>query len=285
MNNNIKYFSTGEFAKLCNVHKKTLFYYDEINLFKPEKVMPTGYRYYSEYQLETFNIIYTLKDIGMPLKEIKEYMDRRTPENMLELFEYETKEVEKEINKLKRKQEIMSNKIKLIKEANSIKTDILLEEQEEEYIILSDLIDKNKLNNLINKNEDAYDIDAYVNLLNLVNNNDLNFGHAGGSIKTKEDLHQSNNYSYYYIRVNKNCNYKNIIIKPNGTYLVGYLKGYYSKAPIIYKKLLQFIHENDLEIIGFAYEDVLIDQVCVKNPDDFVLKVSIQVEEKSIKAR
>ena len=134
MNNNIKYFSTGEFAKLCNVHKKTLFYYDEINLFKPEKVMPTGYRYYSEYQLETFNIIYTLKDIGMPLKEIKKYMDRRTPENMLELFEYETKEVEKEINKLKRKQEIMSNKIKLIKEANSIKTDILLEEQEEEVL-------------------------------------------------------------------------------------------------------------------------------------------------------
>ena len=107
MSNNIKYFSTGEFAKLCNVHKKTLFYYDEIGLFKPEKVMPTGYRYYSEYQLETFNIIYTLKDIGMPLKDIKKYMDNRTPENMLDLFQYETKEIEKEINKLRKKQEII----------------------------------------------------------------------------------------------------------------------------------------------------------------------------------
>ena len=103
MNNNIKYFSTGEFAKLCNIHKKTLFYYDEIGLFKPEKIMPNGYRYYSEYQLEIFSVIYTLKDIGMPLKEIKYYMDNRTPENILELFEHESCEIEKEINKLKRK--------------------------------------------------------------------------------------------------------------------------------------------------------------------------------------
>ena len=50
--NNTKYFSTGEFAKLCKVHKKTLFHYDEIGLFKPEKVMDNGYRYYSIYQLE-----------------------------------------------------------------------------------------------------------------------------------------------------------------------------------------------------------------------------------------
>ena len=32
--NNKKYFSTGEFAKLCKVHKKTLFHYDDIDLFK-----------------------------------------------------------------------------------------------------------------------------------------------------------------------------------------------------------------------------------------------------------
>ena len=278
MSNNIKYFSTGEFAKLCNVHKKTLFYYDEIGLFKPEKVMPTGYRYYSEYQLETFNIIYTLKDIGMPLKEIKKYMDNRTPENMLELFKYETEEIEKEIKKLRKKQEIISNKIKLIKEASNINCEILLEEQEEEYIVLSDLIDKNKLISLMDKNKDAYDIEAYVNLMNLAYNNNLNYGYPGGAIKTKEDLYSNNSYSYYYIKVNKNCTYENITIKPKGTYLVGYLKGYYSKAPIIYNKLLDFINKNNLKIIGLSYEDVLIDQVCVKNPDNFILKVSIQVE-------
>ena len=118
--NNTKYFSTGEFAKLCKVHKKTLFYYDEIGLFKPEKVLENGYRYYSTYQLEVFNVIYTLKDLGMPLKEIKEFMDKRTPQNVVELFTYETNEIEKEINRLKRKQEIIFNKIKVINKAKNI---------------------------------------------------------------------------------------------------------------------------------------------------------------------
>ena len=67
--NNTKYFSTGEFAKLCKVHKKTLFHYDEIGLFKPEKVMNNGYRYYSVYQLEAFNVISTLKILVFLLKK------------------------------------------------------------------------------------------------------------------------------------------------------------------------------------------------------------------------
>ena len=82
---NTKYFSTGEFAKLCNINKKTLFHYDEIGLFKPEKVLENGYRYYSIYQLEVFNVIYTLKDIGMPLKEIKNFMDKRNPDNIIDI--------------------------------------------------------------------------------------------------------------------------------------------------------------------------------------------------------
>ena len=30
------YFTTGEFAKLFHINKKTLFYYNEIELFKPK---------------------------------------------------------------------------------------------------------------------------------------------------------------------------------------------------------------------------------------------------------
>ncbi|WP_374043130.1 MerR family DNA-binding transcriptional regulator [uncultured Clostridium sp.] len=33
-----KYYSTGEFAELCGVNKKTLFHYDDIDLLKPEKI-------------------------------------------------------------------------------------------------------------------------------------------------------------------------------------------------------------------------------------------------------
>ena len=57
-----------------------------------------------------------------------------------------------------------------------------------------------------------------------------------------------------------------------------YLKGYYDKAPILYERLLKYIKENNLIIMGSSYEDVLIDEVTVKNKDEYVLKVSIQIE-------
>lgn len=40
--------SIGEFSKICQVSAKTLRYYDEIGLLRPEEINPeNGYRYYS----------------------------------------------------------------------------------------------------------------------------------------------------------------------------------------------------------------------------------------------
>ncbi|MFR1851148.1 MULTISPECIES: MerR family transcriptional regulator [Clostridia] len=139
------YFSTGEFAKLCNVNKKTLFHYDEIGLFKPEIVKENGYRYYSIYQLEIFDMIYTLRDLGVPLKEIKSFMDKRNPNSVVELFEYKTNEIENEIKLLRRKQEIMSNKMKLIKQHN---LEIIGYSYEE---VLLDLVSVQEMNDYIIK--------------------------------------------------------------------------------------------------------------------------------------
>ena len=69
------YFTTGEFAKLCNVKKQTLFHYDAIGIFKPEIVDKNGYRYYSYTQLETFSVLTMFKDLRVPLKEVKAHIN------------------------------------------------------------------------------------------------------------------------------------------------------------------------------------------------------------------
>ena len=90
-------------------------------------------------------MIYTLRDLGVPLKEIKSFMDKRNPKNVVELFEYKTNEIENEIKELRRKQEIMSNKMKLIKQAEKILPnidDLIIEEQGEEFLLFSNEVDK-----------------------------------------------------------------------------------------------------------------------------------------------
>ncbi len=61
-----------EFATLCNCSIYTLRYYDEIELLKPKLVSEnSGYRYYSEDQLERYLEIKELQDIGFSVQEIK----------------------------------------------------------------------------------------------------------------------------------------------------------------------------------------------------------------------
>ena len=101
MEKNLKdYFTTGEFARLCNVKKQTLFHYDDIGILCPELVGDNGYRYYSYMQLEVFYTISMLKELGMPLSDIKKYLDHRSPRAFIDLLEKQQLEVEEKIQDL-----------------------------------------------------------------------------------------------------------------------------------------------------------------------------------------
>lgn len=102
-----KYMTTGEFARRMGVTKNTLFHYDNIGLFSPEIVDTNEYRYYSIYQMEVFDTIIILKEMGMPLNEIKKFMDHRSPESLMELFEKEDKKITEQIIRLKYQQQFI----------------------------------------------------------------------------------------------------------------------------------------------------------------------------------
>lgn len=67
--------SIGKFSKICQVSVKTLHYYDQIGLLRPMHVDTfTGYRYYSQEQLEQMLYIQRLKRYGFLLEEIRELL-------------------------------------------------------------------------------------------------------------------------------------------------------------------------------------------------------------------
>ena len=167
----------------------------------------------------------------------------------------------------------MSNKMKLIKQAEKILpniNDLVIEEQDEEYLVLSKNIDKSKF---------PYDSEVYANHLNYCYNQDLYIGYPLGFIKTIDDLYSENDYAYtyYYTKVNKNDG-ENIIKKPKGKYLVGYLNGSYIDIPGLYKKMLDYVKTHNLELIGHSYEEELINLIAVKDMNDYIIKVSMQIK-------
>lgn len=62
----------GEFSKLAQVSVKTLRYYDELGLLRPDWVdRYTGYRYYTLQQLPRLNRLLALRELGFPLAQIE----------------------------------------------------------------------------------------------------------------------------------------------------------------------------------------------------------------------
>ena len=69
-------YQIGLFSQINRITTKTLRHYDEIGILKPEYVDDfSGYRYYSNAQLEKLHKILALKQMGLSLMEIKDIID------------------------------------------------------------------------------------------------------------------------------------------------------------------------------------------------------------------
>ena len=67
-------YKIGDFANIVNISVRTLRYYDEIGLLKPEIVdRYTNYRYYTEDNVVEAQFITLLKGVGFTLQEIIDY--------------------------------------------------------------------------------------------------------------------------------------------------------------------------------------------------------------------
>ncbi len=66
----------GEFARLTRLSPKALRLYDELGLLPPARVDPdSGYRLYEPGQLENARLVASLRQIGVPLAEIKPMLE------------------------------------------------------------------------------------------------------------------------------------------------------------------------------------------------------------------
>ena len=82
-----KYFSSGEFAKLTGVNKRTLHYYHDIGLFQPDLIGENGYYYYSVSQFAQLELILTLRRIGLSIEEIESYLKNASEFSFAQMME------------------------------------------------------------------------------------------------------------------------------------------------------------------------------------------------------
>ena len=67
-------YSIQSLSKMAGVSTRTLRYYDEIGILKPARIASSGYRVYSEKEVDLLQQILFYKELGIELKVIKQIL-------------------------------------------------------------------------------------------------------------------------------------------------------------------------------------------------------------------
>ena len=265
-----KYYTAGRFAELCGVSKQALFHYDKIGLLKPEKRKENGYRYYSFKQIEIMQMINMLKELDMPLQEIREYMDHRSPENLERLLIKESKEVDRIMEEVRWARHYIRAKLCRTQEAMEVEYGkIKIRYFAEEHFIITPFE---------GKDDDRHEAENIARHVNYVHSQDVYSSYAVGSIVSVEDLHQGKyKYAYNYTRIDS-AEDKYNYVKPAGDYLTYYDPYGYRNLSRAAGDMLQYAEEHGLQCGQYFYEDQLLDALSGATWDEYLVKLSVRVK-------
>ncbi|EGO64674.1 MerR family transcriptional regulator [Acetonema longum] len=272
-----KQLTTSQFAAMYGINKRTLMYYDSIDLFKPAVVKENGYRYYTLSQMILFDAIQLLRKLRVPLEEIKAQLAKHyTPQNQLAFLYKQNQLLEQEMDELRWLQRVVQNKIgsmEAISTVDPAKIEIL--EQVAQAIVISqsifDLPIEKALKVLTNFMRDCYHTRSYT-------------GYPDGYMVDARQLQQRNfnpnsfcqiTHCFYPVDAEQaqsmTCAYK-----PSGRYLVGYHKGNLLQISQALQRLADYADAHKLTFTGHAYIERVLDDIAPAE-DPFYSEVRISV--------
>jgi len=266
------FFSISEFAKFSRLTRDTLLHYDKIGLINPVFRGENNYRYYSSRQFAVVNVIRTLQKLGMSLNEIKKLKDRRTPELANEVFTRQIEKINQKIEDLNETRTLLLTLQKSIQSVSDIEEDkITIAFYPEEPVVFGDYNDYSRGGN---------DYDALLDFYGFISKKypDLDLNYSVWAVFSKERIINGDWIwpDRYYFN-----NPEGPDVKPAALYAVGYTRGGYGKSGELYKRMIEYININGFEICGDAYEEYPLNEVCISEDKNYLMRVMISVREKN----
>lgn len=265
-----KLYKIREVAKLHNITKKTMLYYEKIGLFKPFFIDKTnGYRYYKRVDFPILKQIIYLKDIGFSLIEIKTILESGSYDFLIDKLNERKKQVISQIKELQTVKENIDTHIiasEIAKEINDNDLNRLSLKIYKERKILTVKSDENTKESIMM---------SYRKCLNFLIDNDM-FSHKSyGSVYYGEkNKHLS---SGAFIELPLDFNIENETILKSGKYICMYHKGsYYCNSPLEY--FLKTVSNNGYEIDSDVYDYCIVDRCFTGDENAMILEFQAKVK-------
>ena len=269
MNQQKYLYSSGEFAKLTGVNKRTLHYYNDIGLFCPDVIGDNGYHYYTCFQFAQLELILTLRKIGSSIDEIREYVTQPSDASFSQMMEKRIRLIDGSIAQLLSAQDFLkqkSERSKLGMEARHGRIERCT--LPERKIILSAPI------------SGAYDEADFsvaaafsLRLKKLFHLYD-SFGSCIPIAAVQQGTFDQYESFFAYCPHSAKCCDR---VLPAGTYLRAFCVGEWSRLPEVYHAILRYAEEHQLTLTGHAYEEGL-NEMSIQSQRDYVTMITIQCE-------
>lgn len=267
------FFRVSEFAKICGVSKHTLYHYDDLGLLKPEKTAENGYRLYTMTQYDTFQIISLLKEIGMNLEEIRDYLNQESPEILKEILKKRMSEFREYARSLALKS---AQLVKMVRALDSIDEEnmgrIRVMYCSEEKLIITKAPDS-----------EGYSIKEYADRISdhfrFCSQYNTGIHTHVGEIVRKEDYSRGIfQESFYYSRcISRTCR-ERLAVKEAGMYAVTWHRGGYDSLAEAYRNFLVEVAAQGYRIAGDLYQEDVINALCEPDRTKFISKISVRIE-------
>lgn len=263
----------GEIARLFHMNIRTLRYYNELGILKPEYVdSNTNYRYYSTNQFERLNTIKYLRALDVPLEKISNFFDEKDVNTILSIFMEQRENVLKKQKQLAQIEKKITNRIEQIETALSATYgQVMVKHLPQRKIVL------------LKKNFTlADDLELLIRDLSKDHclDNAIFLGKVGVSISQQNLIkEQFTHFSSIFVVVEAEDDFKNKdSVLSEGSYATIQYQGTHDEASQHYTLLLNYIKDSGFQIKGDSVEITIIDTGITNDCNKFVTELQIPIQ-------
>lgn len=271
MKNHKKFlYSTGQFAGLNGINKRTLHYYDEIGLFSPEYKEENGYRYYTCFQTVQLELIMTLRKVGLSIEEILRYQKSPSGDSFAELILEKKELIDKTIGELLRAKAFLEQK------SDKLALGVTARHGEIERITLPErrLLLSGPITGAYDDGDFAMAADFSARLKAMFGLYD-SFGSRISAEHISEGRYDGYDCFFTYGGSEEGqCDE----VRPGGTYLRTFCIGGWDRLREVYGTLCSYAEENSLRLWGYAYEEGL-NEMSLQRREDYITMITVGCED------
>lgn len=272
------YLSTGELAQMLDISKQTVIYYDRVGLLSPAGRGSQNYRLYTLDQADELDTILTLRNLGVPIEELKDYLRRKSPAHCIEMLRRQEAFAEFEIKRMERLRRKISGRAAILEQ--------VLKETDYEQVAYASHQRCDFLFEASGDSSEKEQLQSFIRLCKRAQELQIDFENPVCGIIPKGDLigGEDPHLAGYAILLPPEStpppHSLPTLVRPSGWYATGYHRGPGKRLPDTYRRITEQIRRDGWQICGDGYEEDLFSILTNADPEDYLRRIIIPVEKK-----